>query len=198
MIHPSVYEKIFGDVIPSEVYRQKNLIRIPEMINTIWGREDLHKMITPEIAEILAKINFNKQLEPEHLESYFGKKIYTPEIYETVFADVDSTEAHAPYYLRNKMINPILTRMMMNKEQIQLPQWKKDMLNKIEMIDEIKKEKMEGLLHQNLFAAKDNTNAIELEEVLPRTERFHKVPLTFTKPMVGSGIEEFQMQKDMF
>jgi hypothetical protein len=200
---PEILETVFGqnkDVYTPEVYEtlfNTKKTFTPEIFDTVFGENK--KVLTPELIEILMKGN-KHVLSPRVLETVFGKKVYTPEVYgklfnENVFDDV--TYEPMTYNKMNKFDeSPLITRMFKNnrfspkmdvmtlKEKIQTEK----------MIEEIQKEKIMGQLYKN----KDSLYSVE-SEFPTMTERkvLSHIPLTFTKPVRGSGIEEFLREKEI-
>lgn len=202
ILRPETLETVFGNkkVISPEVYEtlfDNKKVLTPEVFQTVFGENK--NILTPEVYEIL--VNGNKQiLTPQVLEQIFGKKVYTPEVYGTLFGtpevykyDVDFEPLTTTF--KNKMImNPLVYRMLKNKKTV-LPRMNVMTLEKIQnekMIEELKKEKIMGDLIKN-------KDLYTLDAELPKmmeTEKvkFNTIPLTMGKPIVGSGMEEFQKE----
>jgi hypothetical protein len=156
----------------------------------------------------------NKHVTPSILETIFGKKVYEPEVYNRLFPvgeeSIFSNEsedlynkynvAYEPYTTStyNKMnrfsTSPLLSRMLKNKvfsPKMNLKTMEKYQIQK--MIEEIQKEKMMEKLIKN----KEHKTLFNMDtEIFPTMEeKLTHIPLTFTKPMVGSGIEQFLQQE---
>jgi hypothetical protein len=207
---PEILSTIFGQnkhVLP-EVYETlfdtKRTIT-PEIFSTVFGE---NKEVTPELFEIL--FNGNKHVTPSILETIFGKKVYEPTVYGNLFGEdksIFSNENEDVYnkynvayepYTYNKMnkytTSPLLTRMLKNK--VFTPRMNMKTMEKFQvqkMIEEIQKEKMMEKLIKN----KEHKTLFNMDtEIFPTMEeKLTHIPLTFTKPMVGSGIEQFLQQE---
>lgn len=187
----------------------------PEILN-VFG-EDKTMKLTPELYEILIKGNKHIKMNPSILETIFGKKVYSPEVYSKLFSGEDrnifDTENEDVFNVNkynvdyepftfNKMnkfnhMSPLVTRMLKNKN-VFMPKMMTNMNKKFQvekMIEEMQKEKMMEKLIQNkehstLFKNVDT-------EIFPTMEeKMTHIPLTFNKPtMMGSGIEKFLQQE---
>jgi len=193
------YETIFNKnkmFVPEyETIFNKNKMIVPEY-------ETIKNMYTPEYQTI--KNIFN----PEY-ETIFNKnKMIVPE-YETI-KNMYNNEFVPETTQTYKYMSPLVQRMMgankINKvEQLEkllmvLPTEKKmELLKKIQtekMIDEITKKNLiekyqtEKMIKGDFYnVVKDNT--MELP-TMTETEKYQHIPLTFGKPVVGSGINEFE------
>jgi hypothetical protein len=199
---PEVFDTMFS---PKKTFT-------PEIFDTLFGEHK--KVLTPELVEILMKGN-KHVMSPRVLETVFGKKVYTPEVFGKLFnnyndeqvfninsgedrinrynVDVDEFEPMT-YNKFNKFgVAPLLTRMLKNKA---FPKVDTETMEKIQvqkMIEEIQKEKVMEKLIKNKEHSVFNVDS----EVPTMTGRFHHIPLTFGKPVVGSNIEEFQQDKEI-
>jgi hypothetical protein len=173
-IHPQLFDLLFGT---------KKHLFTPRMFENIFDVEGT-KMYTPEIYQHL--FGGVQTLRPEIFEPVFGRKMYIPEVYSTLFGDMVEDEVaplykYNPFAYRSKMVNPIVTRMLLNKYN------KESELDNIMTAKVIKDMKTEKLIK----------DAIETEvpEMMER-KMMHRVPLVMGMPLTGSNIEEILKEKN--
>jgi hypothetical protein len=216
------YETVFGVKNMKNIYSTpyetiKNMYTPEE---SIFGMEK--NMYTPEYQTIKNMYNPEHQtikniFTPEYETIFKNKNVFVPE-YETLKNKMFNTvnmydNEFVPETNTYKYMSPLVQRMMgvnkINKvEQLEkllmvLPTEKKmELLKKIQtekMIDEITKKNLiekyqtEKMIKGDFYnVVKDNT--MELP-TMTETEKFQHIPLTFGKPVVGSGINEFENQE---
>jgi len=223
-VYPEVYDMIFKHKnvmtpeLLSTIFGNKHVL--PETFDTLFDTKKTftpelfstifeNKHMTPEIYELLVKGN-KHVMTPEILSTIFGKKVYEPEVYGRLFGDdkIFSTENedvfnkynvdYEPTIINkmNRFSSPLITRMLKNKVfsprmNVNMKTMEKYQVAK--MIEEIQKERMMEKLIKN----KEHKTLFNMDsEIFPTMEeKMTHIPLTFTKPMVGSGIEEFLQQE---
>jgi hypothetical protein len=206
VLTPEIMENILGEnkhVFTPEVFDtlfDTKKTFTPEIFDTVFG-EDKKQILTPELVEILFKGN-KHVLTPRVLEAIFGKKVYTPEVYGNLFGgeDVQDIFTRKPLDLEedvynkfnvnyepvtfNKVnrfaVNPLISRMLKNT---------KNTMKTEKMVEELQREKMMEKLIKNKEYSTLLKN-VDTEIPTMTQGRFH-IPLSYGKPLVGSGIEEF-------
>jgi hypothetical protein len=152
----------------------------------------------------------NKEFTPYNKEFNTFNKEFTP--YNKEFTTYNKEFNTFNKFNQNKYISPIVARMYgLNKfnKMNTLPMFtqqynKMDLFNQFQtekMIEEIQKEKM--IKNQMPFLNKEQelfnifntekTMNMEIPKMM-ETEKFQTIPLTFGKPIIGSGLNEFQKE----
>jgi len=212
----SMPEKKFNfDFLPN-IFGNKKVFK-PEITETLFDTDKMTTTLTPELLEILYGVQKkdelvpelyemlmkespikNKFLNPEILETVFGKKIHKPEIYETLFGEImpkvdtlnfDMT-MNKPY-----LSNPLITRMLKEKKMFTPTKFIKNEKDSMKLMKfMLEKEMMLKKEHEITFPKVFTTETefpkmMETEKMI--TKPFAKVPLTYSKPI---GVEEFEFK----
>lgn len=175
-IHPTIYDVLFG---------AKRHLFTPRMFENIFDIEGPKKIYTPEILENL--FGRRTTVRPEIFEPIFGKTMYEPEVYSTLFGNMVDDDITTPMYkynpfaYRSKMVNPIVMRMLLNKQ-------KEAELIPSKFLNDMKTEQL----------IKDTVIPTYETEVMPTVmeRKVHRVPLIMGTPIVGSNIDEIIKEKN--
>jgi hypothetical protein len=211
---PEVYQTVFDKEMTPEIYsnifhskkispEMENIfgtqkVLSPEVYESLFDNNKVmfsnkKNVITPQVYEMLVGNKKNIMMTPELLETVFGKKIHTPEVYGTLFGEQTTDNINDFYkykieeplvHMENKMMmNPLLSRMLKNKKMNQF-NMKNKMIQKIQagkMIEEIQKEQL----------MKELIKDTEIPKMM-ETEKYQHIPLTYVKPSFGSILNQFE------
>jgi len=156
-------------------------------------------LFTPEIIEMLMTLK-NKGIYTPEEEFITPSEIkMTPFMYTPEMESMTMTP-------RTKYMSPLVTRMMEMNKVDKIDQLEKLLVllpveKKIELLKRIQNEKLikEQFLNKdniNFYnIAKDTNTFNTIEKIEGEREQYHHIPLTFGKPTIGSGINEFQQKE---